>query len=282
MVYRNSRIKLSTGQIFWREAGDSDRPTLIFLHGSWHDSTQWQEIVEPLSKDFHCLALDLLGFGNSIALQIPSSIEMEVTCLHEFINALKLRSIYFVGHSLGAWIAINYALKYPNTIQGIVAIAPEGLSLKSWGQYSQLTKLLLANPLLLKSWLMGLQVMTAVSDGADSLTKKLAYWEIFVKFPTTCNLFFRRSTKSISNELTANKLFQFKAPVLILQSNLDGRLAIEQSQAYARSIRNAEYRSIVDLESTASDLSIPQTIDEIKEFIDRVQLKIDREEVELW
>ena len=96
MVDRSSRIKLSAGQIFWREAGDDRRPVVIFLHGSWHDRTQWESAIELSSKKFHCLAIDLLGFGNSIALRTPDSIEMEVDCLHEFLTALKLRSVYLV------------------------------------------------------------------------------------------------------------------------------------------------------------------------------------------
>ena len=132
MVARTSRIKLSAGKIFWREAGDDRLPVVIFLHGSWYDSTQWENSLGILSKNFHCLAIDLLGFGNSTAIRTPNSIEMEVDCLHEFLTTLKLRRVYLVGHSLGAWIAVSYALKYPDSVTGIVAISPEGFSLKNW------------------------------------------------------------------------------------------------------------------------------------------------------
>ena len=135
MVARSSRIKLSAGQIFWHEAGEDRRPVVIFLHGSWHDNTQWSSAIEILSQNFQCLAIDLLGFGNSTALQTPTSIEMEVDCLHEFLTTLKLRRVYLVGHSLGAWIAVSYALKYPQVVAGVVVISPEGFSLNNWQQY---------------------------------------------------------------------------------------------------------------------------------------------------
>ena len=283
MVYRSSRIKLSTGQIFWREAGDSSCPVLVFLHGSWHDNNQWQEIMAPLSKSFHCLAIDLLGFGNSHATQAPTSISNEVECLHEFLNALKLcHPVYLIGHSLGAWIAIDYALKYPAKTQGVVAISPEGFFLNTTQQYGFLTKILLAHPVLLKLWLTGLKVLTSVSDGAAALEQKQAYWEFLEKFPTTCKLLFQRSTKAISSELVADRLMRFKAPILILQPDLDNAAAIAQSQAYAKAIRNAEYRSIHTVEQLSPTQSLQQTIGEIQVFIERIQLKIDREEVEVW
>lgn len=75
MVDRSSRIELSAGQISWHEAGDDRRPILIFL-GSWHDRRQWNRAIDLLSKDFHCLALDLLEFGNSIAIETPNQFSL--------------------------------------------------------------------------------------------------------------------------------------------------------------------------------------------------------------
>ncbi len=283
MVYRSSRIKLSTGQIFWHEAGDSHLPVLLFLHGSWHDSNQWQELIEPLSKKFHCLAIDLLGFGNSDANTPPTSIAIEVACLDEFLKALKIAApVYLIGHSLGAWIALDYTIQYPAKIQGVVAISPEGFSLNTKKQYGLTTKFLLAHPLLFKLWLVGLKILTSIGDDATPLARKQAYWNFFDNFPTTRKLLFQRSSKSIGSELVANKLSQFKTPLLILQPETDDDVVIQQSQAYAKAISTAEYRSLPGVESADLTPSLQQTLGEIQVFIERIQLKIDREEVEVW
>jgi pimeloyl-ACP methyl ester carboxylesterase len=276
MVDRSSHIKISTGQIFWRESGDSENPVIVFLHGSWDDSNQWAKIVEPLSKIFHCFAIDLLGFGNSTADETPNSIEVEVDCLHEFLTALKLRPVYLIGHSLGAWITVSYTLKYPDLVQGVVAISPEGFSLTYWQQYSQLTKWLLTQPWLFKLWLSGLKVVASIGDGAYPMVKHQSQWALLEKFPTTYRLFFERSIDSIDRELVADKLSQFRKPFLVLQNDLDDRLTIEQSQAYARAIWKSKYQSISNQEA---DIQIALGI---QGFIDRVQTKIDREEIDLW
>jgi pimeloyl-ACP methyl ester carboxylesterase len=281
MVYRSSRIKLSAGQIFWQEAGDSHCPVLIFLHGSWHDRSQWQEIVEPLSKNFHCFALDLLGFGNSTAIETPKSIEIEVDCLHEFLTALKLSSVYLVGHSLGAWIGINYTLKYPDRVRGIVAISPEGFFIPNGQQYGNLTRWLLFHPSLFKFALIGLRGLSSIGDGAILLERKLNYWTFLNQFSTTLSLLFQRNNREITSDLASNKLFQFRKPILILQSDFDDDFSIKQGQAYARSIRNAEYRSLANPSIVSQKLN-HQIIEEIEKMVDRIQLKIDREEVELW
>ncbi len=282
MVARTSRIKLSAGKIFWREAGDDRLPVVIFLHGSWYDSTQWENSLGILSKNFHCLAIDLLGFGNSTAIRTPNSIEMEVDCLHEFLTALKLRPVYLVGHSLGAWIAVSYTLKYPDLVRGVVAISPEGFSRADWNQYSQFTKWLLAYPWLLSLWLNGLKVIVSFSDGANSLAKSQAYWNYFNKFPTTRKLMFQRSSKEIRRELVAERLSQFRSPLLVLQRDSDLGSILKQSQLYAQAVRNSEYKLIKDIDSTLSQKISIQTAMEILEFIDRIQTRIEREEIELW
>jgi pimeloyl-ACP methyl ester carboxylesterase len=281
MVDLSSRIKLSTGPIFWHEAGDARRPAIVFLHGSWHDNSQWQEIVRHLGVHFHCLAPDLLGFGNSISTQMPNSIEMEVAHLHEFLSKLKLHPVYFVGHSLGAWIAASYTLKYPDLVRGVVAISPEGFSLNGWQKYSSWTRLLLRHPLLFKLWLKGLQATISISDGVHPLVKSQAYWQFMHKFPTTRHLLFERSIREIRQELVGDRLSQFRSPLLVLQIDKDDRFTIDQSQAYVRAVRESEYKSISSPEADSLELE-RRIAREIQAFVERVQLKIDREEVELW
>ena len=201
---------------------------------------------------------------------------MEVDCLHEFLTTLKLRPVYLIGHSLGAWIAVSYALKYPDLVQGVVAISPEGFSLTYWQQYSQPTKWLLTQPWLFKLWLSGLKVIASISDGAYPMVKHQSQWTLLDKFPTTYELFFKRSIESIDRELVAERLSQFRKSFLVLQSDTDDRLTIDQSQAYARAVWKSEYQSISNQEA---DLQIAL---EIQRFIDRVQTKIDREEIDLW
>jgi pimeloyl-ACP methyl ester carboxylesterase len=276
MVAHSSRIKLSAGQIFWHEAGADRRPVVIFLHGSWHDNTQWSSAIEILSQNFQCLAIDLLGFGNSTALKTPSTIETEVDCLHEFLTTLKLRQVYLVGHSLGAWIAVSYALKYPDSVTGIVAISPEGFSLKNWQQYHFPTKLVISNSVLFKVWLKGLQLITSIADGARPLEKSQTYWRLLDKFPTTCKLLFQRSTREIRRELVADRLDRFSLPFLILQPDTAKPIIIEQSQAYARAVRQAEYK-LINGTSVAGDRELmPQMAQEISGFLDRIQLQIEQ------
>lgn len=269
-------MKLSVGQMFWREAGDSNRTVVILLHGSWDDSSQWDGIMEPLSEDFHCFSLDLLGFGNSIPTKpAEMSIALQVDCLHEFITTLNLDSVYLIGHSLGGWIAIDYTLQYPDLVSGVVTISPEGFSLDNWFKYSKFTLWLLAHPRLLKWWSIGLGLLVSVSDGAPKLEQMRTYWEFFRDFPTTCKLFFERSKRTVSSELVCERLSDFNKPLLILQSDSDDKGIIEQSQAYARSVKKSKYKLIQNGELNLTTRSVRQITREIQEFIAPINIEVE-------
>jgi Predicted hydrolases or acyltransferases (alpha/beta hydrolase superfamily) len=122
---RNSRIRLPLGQVFWREVGRG--PILVFLHGSWRDGSQWLPLIDHLSQDYHCFALDLLGFGESERPKIHYSIQLQVECLDEYLKALHVPEVYLIGHSLGGWIAASYALNYLDRVRGLVLVSPEGI-----------------------------------------------------------------------------------------------------------------------------------------------------------
>ena len=280
MVACSSRIKLSVGHICWREAGDARLPTIIFLHGSWHDSTQWDETISNLSRNFHCLAIDLLGYGNSTAIETPTSIATEVDALHEFVTALKLQPVYLVGHSLGAWIALSYTLEFPARVRGVVAISPEGAALPNWQQYGRSTTWLLSQPWLLTIWLRSLQILTSLGDGAAPLAKSQAYWHFFTKFPTTRKLLFERSTVEISRELVVDRLAKIRCPLLVLQNDNDDRYTIEQSRACARSIRTSQFKLINQANFTSLQESTVYVAIEIQEFFNNVQARSDPKEVE--
>ena len=73
----------------------------------------------------------------------------------------------------------------------------------------------------------------------------------------------------------SDKLGQFRLPLYILQDDRDSPGTIEQSKAYTRAVRHAEYQSI--------RVSSPQQIaEEISNFIIQVEAQIDREELDLW
>jgi haloalkane dehalogenase len=107
----------------------------FFLHGAWNDSGQWVSVIDSLSDNFHFLVPDLLEFGESENPDFHHSIDLQAEWISEFIKALRLKKVYLLGYSLGAWIAASYALKYPDEVSGLVLLAPEGVGTEGEKRY---------------------------------------------------------------------------------------------------------------------------------------------------
>jgi pimeloyl-ACP methyl ester carboxylesterase len=95
--------------------------SLIFIHGSGGDHSAWSHQYARLHKYYNILAIDLPGHGRS-----KGSGESDVGnyCLwvKKLLDSLPLKNIILVGHSLGAAITLQFALNYPQKIEGIVAV----------------------------------------------------------------------------------------------------------------------------------------------------------------
>lgn len=238
----NSRIKLPLGQIFWREVGRG--PVLIFLHGSWSDGSQWLPVIDRLSQDYQCLALDLLGFGESEHPKLHYSIQLQVECLGQYLEALHLSQVYLIGHSLGGWIAASYALKELEQVNGLVLIAPEGVQVEKQSSGEGWTRWLIGRPPIAYIILRSLYPLARLFGRHKGIEQTLKWRKQLLNSPTASQLLFRRRRAEIQAELLPEQLEGFDVPTLILQGKMDAPDAIARSQAYVEKIPTAQLQFV--------------------------------------
>jgi len=95
--------------------------SLIFIHGSGGDYSAWSHQYAGLHKQYNLAAVDLPGHGNSEGSG-KSDIESYCLWVKKLLDILPLQNVILVGHSLGAAISLQFALNYPQKIQGIVTV----------------------------------------------------------------------------------------------------------------------------------------------------------------
>ncbi|MGL5942102.1 MAG: alpha/beta fold hydrolase [Waterburya sp.] len=110
-------------QLRYFAAGNTKRPTIIILHGLISEALDWLPNIQVLSQQFHVIALDLPGCGQSDKPSINYRIGTFVDYLNGFVQTLDCDRFSLIGHSLGAIIAINFALTYPNKVDKLVNVS---------------------------------------------------------------------------------------------------------------------------------------------------------------
>ena len=98
-------------------------PTVLFVHGLDSSSEVWGPVIELLG-DHRCVAVDLPGHGHSPVSQDPSAYEREalLETLDEIIESLD-GPVVLVGHSLGGYLGMAYALTRPGVLAGLVLVS---------------------------------------------------------------------------------------------------------------------------------------------------------------
>lgn len=106
--------------------GNPEAPPLLLVHGGRDHCRNWDWVAQALSKDWHVIAPDLCGHGDSDWSPDGSyTIMSYVYDLAQLISQLKLAPVTLVAHSLGGAIALRYTGLYPDSVRKLVAI--EGL-----------------------------------------------------------------------------------------------------------------------------------------------------------
>lgn len=117
-----------------RRSGRPDQPTILLIHGSGPGATgwsNWQYLLPELGDRFHCLAIDLCGYGASPALgALPATtagwLEVWVSQITSLVSHLGGSKVNLVGNSLGGAIALHAAMRAPELFERIALMGPVG------------------------------------------------------------------------------------------------------------------------------------------------------------
>lgn len=248
---RIARLRLTSGDRFAREAGRG-RP-VVFLHGSWSDSSQWLPIIEVIGTTYHCFAPDLPGCGESAPLNAPQSIAAQVDALAEYIDRLRLSEpFYLVGHSLGAWIGTSYVLAHPHRIRGLVAIAPEGIALPAQHERLLAWQRFLAG---IPNATRMLRFFKPILPGMAGFAAQVEDWKKRRKhFRASYRLLCKRRRTAIEAERLDSVLANITCPVLAIAGTEDSDLVTTRLRCYAEKIPYLKY---VEVDATTDPL-VPQ------------------------
>ncbi len=103
--------------------GKGGSPVLIFLHGGALTSRTWDLVCLSLRDEYHCLALDQRGHGDSEwSPAMDYSLEAHLSDIEAFVDRLRLERFVLVGQSMGAMNSLAYASRHSDRLAGLVLV----------------------------------------------------------------------------------------------------------------------------------------------------------------
>ncbi|HNP49228.1 MAG TPA: alpha/beta hydrolase, partial [Bacteroidia bacterium] len=98
---------------------------LMLLHGYPLDHTIWDNLIPHCHNDFDLILPDLRGFGKSPGVEAIYSMESFADDLKNLLDKLKIERTYLAGHSMGGYVALSFAEKYPDKVLGLAMVASQ-------------------------------------------------------------------------------------------------------------------------------------------------------------
>ncbi|PCJ27529.1 MAG: hydrolase [SAR86 cluster bacterium] len=116
-------VEIEGLEVFYREAGNPENPTVLLLHGFPTSSHMFRELIPALADDFHLVAPDYPGYGFSsmpAVTEFEYSFENIARLMGEFVDAVGIDeySIYLMDY--GAPIGYRLAAAQPERIQSLI------------------------------------------------------------------------------------------------------------------------------------------------------------------
>ena len=143
-------LHLDDNYVHYAQAGQ-EGTAIIILHGWAASLKQWQWLLPILANaGYTAYAIDLLGHGQAPRLSHNHAVDDYLSYLRRWIKALNIEYPIFLGHSMGSYLSLQYALDYPGSVRGLVLVDPL-YSHHQFDRYHQFGRWLLGQPEMLRA-----------------------------------------------------------------------------------------------------------------------------------
>ena len=96
--------------------------TIVLLHGFLESSTIWKNVVSAFKETHQLITIDLLGHGKTEKLGYIHSMETMAETVHAVLSELKVEKASIIGHSMGGYVALAFAEKFPQQLEKLVLL----------------------------------------------------------------------------------------------------------------------------------------------------------------
>lgn len=96
--------------------------TIVLLHGFLESSSIWKDIVSAFKETHQVITIDLLGHGKTDKLGYIHSMETMAETVNSVLAELKVEKASFIGHSMGGYVVLAFAEKFPKKIEKLILL----------------------------------------------------------------------------------------------------------------------------------------------------------------
>jgi pimeloyl-ACP methyl ester carboxylesterase len=256
-------------QLHVRQSGPPDAPAVVLLHGFGSSLQTWDVWAKGLATTHRVVRIDLPGSG----LSPPDPAhdyrdERSLDMLMALMDSLGLQRTSLVGHSMGGRIAWTFAAKFPERVDKLVLVAPDGFA--SFGfEYGKpmdvpatlgLMRHVLPKPLLRMNLQSAYARPEALSDAATT-----RYHDLILA-PGARQAMLDRLRQTVLQE-PVPLLRQIKAPTLLVWGEADAMIPLSNAQDYLQALQSSRLVSWPQVGHLPQEEAAELSLQAVTEFL---------------
>src|SRR5687767_14752253 len=195
---------------------------LLLLHGALGAKTQLESLKNTLSATFEVYTLDFYGHGSETLSDEPYRIAGFAEQVNRFLEEKKLDSISVFGYSMGGYVALYLAAKYPGKVKRAFTLATKF----DWNEASAEKEIRMLDPE---------KIATKVPVFATELSERHGahYWRNVLRKTSEMMLDLGKQ-KALAEE----ELAQLEIPVIIAVGDRDPMVSLEETVTASKQLKN--------------------------------------------
>jgi 3-oxoadipate enol-lactonase len=97
---------------------------LVFIHQAAMDRRLWHHQRTALASHYRIITVDIMGHGESVGAPEELSIDRAAGCIQQLLKQLDTGAAFLIGVSMGAMVALRFALSKPSLVRGLILVNP--------------------------------------------------------------------------------------------------------------------------------------------------------------
>ncbi len=237
---------VATAKLHVRDTGRKDAPTLILLHGFGASLHTWEPRALALSDEFRVIRFDLPGSGLSPPDPTADYTDARsLQLLNALMDTLDVKRATLIGNSMGGRIAWSFAARFPERVDKLVLISPDGFASPGfeYGKKPDVSAMVRLMRYALPKPLLTMSLKPAYAD-PKVMTDALAtrYHDLMLA-PGARDAMIARMEQVVLTEPT-QWLRKIQAPTLLLWGEQDAMIPFANSAEYMKAIADAKLVSL--------------------------------------
>jgi len=254
-----------------RGGADAGRPAIIMLHGFGASLHTWEPWAEALAGRFRVIRYDLPGFG--LSPPRPGGdygLGPDIDDLAAVLDHLGLARATLIGNSMGGKVAWHFAARFPDRVERLVLIAPDGFARpgQRYGEAPRVGPAVALMRFFLPKPLLKANLAAAYADRAALSDATVARYHDLMLAPGARAAMIARFRQAVLDD-PATLLPRITAPVLILWGDQDRLIPVANAEDYLRLLPDARLVRFPDLGHLPHEEAPARSLPPVEAFLAR-------------